>query len=129
MVVEPKSLDWSVTLERKQSVIDKLVGGVTGLLKGRKVTIFNGVGTLGVHRTVSIRGVDGDSTTITADAVVLASGSVPRLIPGFEVDGRTVVTSDEFFQIERVPRRAVVIGGGAIGCEFAVHARRPGRDG
>ncbi len=119
VVVEPKSLDWSVTLERKQSVIDKLVGGVTGLLKGRKVTIFNGVGTLGVDRTVSIRGVDGDSTTITADAVVLASGSVPRLIPGFEADGRTVVTSDEFFQIERVPRRAVVIGGGAIGCEFA----------
>ncbi len=119
VVVEPKSLDWSVTLERKQSVIDKLAGGVTGLLKGRKVTIFNGVGTLGADRTVSIRGVDGDSATITGDAVVLASGSVPRLIPGFESDGRTVVTSDEFFQIERVPRRAVVIGGGAIGCEFA----------
>ena len=64
-------------------------------------------------------GVDGESATVTGDAVVLASGSVPRVIPGFEPDGHTVVTSDEFFHIGHIPRRAVVIGGGAIGCEFA----------
>jgi dihydrolipoamide dehydrogenase len=119
VIVEPKSLDWATTLERKQTVIDKLAGGVTGLLKNRKVTLFNGVGTLGPDRTVHLAGSDGETTTVTADAVVLASGSVPRVIPGFEPDGRVVVTSDEFFHIPHVPRRAVVIGGGAIGCEFA----------
>ena len=118
VVVEPKSVDWGVTLERKQAVIDKLVGGVTGLLKNRKVTVFNGFGSLGAERTVEIVG-DDERTTITGDAVVLAPGSVPRVIPGFEPDGASVVTSDEFFHIPHIPRRAVVIGGGAIGCEFA----------
>lgn len=119
VVVEPKSLDWDVTLTRKQAVIDRLTGGVTGLLKNRKVTIFNGFGTLHPNRVVKIAGVDGDNAEITGDAVILASGSSPRVIPGFEPDGETVVTSDEFFNIPRVPRSAVVIGGGAIGCEFA----------
>lgn len=119
VIVEPKSLDWAATLTRKQEVIDKLAGGVTGLLKGRKVTLFNGTGTLGANRVVDIDGVDGDTARITGDAVVLASGSVPRVIPGFEPDGASVVTSDEFFEIDEVPERAAVIGGGAIGCEFA----------
>ena len=119
VIVEPKALDWATTLARKQAVIDKLAGGVTGLLKNRKVTIFNGIGSLGPNRTVHIRGAEGETATVTGDAVVLASGSVPRVIPGFEPDGHTVVTSDEFFHINHVPRRAVVIGGGAIGCEFA----------
>jgi len=119
VIVEPKRLDWSTTIERKQAVIDKLAGGVTMLLKNRKVTIFNGRGTLRSDRTVDIAGVDGEHATVTGDAVILASGSVPRTIPGFDPDGTTVVTSDEFFELDRVPGHAVVIGGGAIGCEFA----------
>jgi dihydrolipoamide dehydrogenase len=115
--VEPIGLEWSTTLERKQAVIDKLAGGVTGLLKNRKVTILDGTATLGPDRTVSVVG-GSESATLTADAVILAPGSVPRVIPGFEPGG-PVVTSDEFFHIPGVPERAVVIGGGAIGCEFA----------
>jgi dihydrolipoamide dehydrogenase len=119
VIVEPRSLEWDTTLARKQAVIDKLAGGVVGLLKNRKVTIFNGRGSLGPDRTVTVVAPDGEEATLTGDAVVLASGSVPRVIPGFEPDGTTVVTSDEFFHLPRVPRRSVVIGGGAIGCEFA----------
>ncbi len=115
--VEPIGLEWSTTLARKQAVVDKLAGGVTGLLKNRKVTILNGTATLGADRTVTVVGGD-ESATLTADAVILAPGSVPRVIPGFEPAG-PVVTSDEFFHIDGVPERAVVIGGGAIGCEFA----------
>ncbi len=51
--------------------------------------------------------------------MILASGSVPRTIPGFEVDGRLVLTSDEVFELESLPAKVAVIGGGAIGCEFA----------
>ncbi|MBS1836058.1 MAG: dihydrolipoyl dehydrogenase [Actinobacteria bacterium] len=121
--VEPIGLEWSTTLARKQAVVDKLTAGVTGLLKNRKVTVLDGTATLGADRTVTVVGGSADGTTtesatLTGDAVILASGSVPRLIPGFEPSG-PVVTSDEFFHIPGVPDRAVVIGGGAIGCEFA----------
>ncbi|MCP4435951.1 MAG: dihydrolipoyl dehydrogenase [Actinomycetia bacterium] len=119
VIVTPNKIDWGRTLERKQQIVDKLAGGVEMLLKGRKVTILNGTGTLGPNRTVEVVGGDGERATLTADAVVLAPGSVPRTIPGFEPDDRYVVTSDEFFHIPQVPQNAVVIGGGAIGCEFA----------
>lgn len=119
VIVEPRSIDWSRTMERKQQIIDKLAGGVESMLTARKVTIFNGTGTLGADRTVQLRNDAGESDSITGDAVILAPGSVPRAIPGFEPDGSVVVSSDEFFHIPQVPQSAVVIGGGAIGCEFA----------
>lgn len=121
--VDPKGLNWDKTLERKQAVIDRLTGGVTMLLKNRKVTLFAGTGRLNADRSVTVDGVDengaAEQAQLTADGVILASGSVPRVIPGFEPNGTSVVTSDEFFHLENIPHRAVVIGGGAIGCEFA----------
>jgi dihydrolipoamide dehydrogenase len=113
-------LDWAATMTRKQAIIDQLVGGLTGLLKGRKVTMYNGVGRLGAdHRTVSIGGGASGEVAITGDAVILAAGSVPRTLDGFPVDDRRIVTSDELLSIRSLPTTAVVIGGGAIGCEFA----------
>jgi len=113
------TIDWSVTMTRKQAIIDQLVGGLTGLLKGRKVTVYNGSGSLGADHTVSVTGGESGELTLRADNVILATGSQPRTIPGFEVDGKLVVTSDEMLSIEKLPSSAVVIGGGAIGCEFA----------
>ena len=115
------TLDWSVTQQRKQAVVDQLVGGVGQLLKGRKVTVYDGYGRLHAGRTVSIDpSATGPSTVeVTGDAVILAAGSVPRTIPGFDVDGTIVMTSDEVLSMPQVPGTAVVIGGGAIGCEFA----------
>ncbi len=113
-------LDFGVTQERKQKVIDQLVGGLRSLLKGRKVQMFDGVGRLDAdHRTVHVSGGDSGDVSITGDAVILAAGSAVRTIPGFDVDGTLVVTSDELLSIRELPGRAVVIGGGAIGCEFA----------
>jgi dihydrolipoamide dehydrogenase len=113
-------VDWSVTQQRKQAVVDELVGGVTQLLKGRKVTVYDGHGRLHAGRRVTIAPTDGtDEVEITGDAVIIAAGSETRTIPGFEVDGRVVMTSDEVLSIPEVPGTAVVIGGGAIGCEFA----------
>ena len=113
------TLDFSVTQVRKQQVIDQLFNGLSGLLKRRKVTVYDGIGTParrpprpGHRRRVGRRRAHGD-------ARVLASGSVPRTIPGFEVDGTLVVTSDELLSLQKLPATAVVIGGGAIGCEFA----------
>jgi dihydrolipoamide dehydrogenase len=118
--VNETGIDWSRTLERKQGIVDQLVGGLGGLLKRRKVTVFDGLGTLAAdHRTVNISGGSSGDVAITGERVVLAAGSVPRTIDGFPVDEQRIVTSDELLSIPEVPASAVVIGGGAIGCEFA----------
>src|SRR4051812_6542692 len=97
------TLSFGTTMERKGQVVDTLFKGLSGLLKSRKVTTFAGTGTLRADRSVVVTGGDGDTTAITADAVLLAAGSVPRTIPGFEVDGTTVLTSDEVFELQSLP--------------------------
>ena len=115
---EPE-LDFSVTQTRKQGVIDGLIGGLTGLLKKRKVTVYDGIGTLHAGHVVKVSGGSSGDVELHGTHVILASGSVPRTIPGFDVDGVTVLTSDELLSLQKLPATAVVIGGGAIGCEFA----------
>ncbi len=113
------TVDFAVNQRRKVAVVDQLYRGLSGLLRGRKVTVLSGTGTLLPGRRVRV--VDGPDagTEIAGRHVVLAAGSVPRTLPGLDVDGRYVMTSDEFLQLERVPASVAVIGGGAIGCEFA----------
>jgi len=113
------SLDWATTMNRKQRIIDQLVGGLSGLLGQRSVTVYDGTGTLAADRTVSISGGESGDCSLRADAVILAAGSTTRTIPGFEVDGRLVMTSDEVLSMDHLPKTVAVIGGGAIGCEFA----------
>ncbi len=112
-------VDWSVSMQRKQAVVDELVSGVTTLLKGRNVTIYNGHGRLHEGRRVTISGGESGEAEITGDAVIVAAGSEVRTIPGFDIDGKIIMTSDEVLSIPEVPGTAVIIGGGAIGCEFA----------
>jgi dihydrolipoamide dehydrogenase len=103
---------------RKQSVVDRLTSGLETLLRGRKVTIVPGTGSLepdGRSITVS------DGSLVRGRNVLIATGSTPRPLPvdGFAFDGTTVLSSDEVLQLDEVPPRVAVIGGGAIGCEFA----------
>jgi dihydrolipoamide dehydrogenase len=118
VLADPPGLDFSITMERKQKVVDQLWKGLQGLLKKRKVTTYIGTGALGANKTVTVRSDDGEQQ-ITADAVIIATGSVPKTIPGFDIDGKLVVTSDELLSIPELPSTAVVIGGGIIGFEFA----------
>ena len=111
-------VDLAVSQQRKQEVIDGLAGGLSSLLAGRDVTVYDGTGRLGADHVVTVDGPNG-STVAAADHIVLATGSTPRTIPGFEVDGTLVVTSDELLSLLEVPDRVAVIGAGAIGCEFA----------
>jgi dihydrolipoamide dehydrogenase len=113
------SLDFSVTQDRKQQVVDKLFNGLSGLLKSRKVTVYDGTGTLHADHLVRVAGGSSGDVELHGEHVILASGSVPRTLPGFDVDGQRVVTSDELLSLRELPASAVVIGGGAIGCEFA----------
>jgi dihydrolipoamide dehydrogenase len=117
--VDAFALDFAVSQDRKNSVVDKLFKGLSGLLKGRKVTVLSGTGRLEAGHQVRV--VDGEDAgrVLTGRNVVLAAGSVPRTLPGLEVDGRWVVSSDEFLDLKELPASVAVIGGGAIGCEFA----------
>ena len=112
------SIDFGVAQQRKQKIVAGLVGGIAAMCKGRNVEVFNGVGALGADRRVSVAMADGNSAQITGTHIILAAGSVPRTIPGFEVGG-PIMTSDEVLDLDHVPPRVAVIGGGAIGCEFA----------
>jgi len=113
------SVDFAISQARKQLVVDQLFTGLSGLLKGRGVTVFNGSGTLLDGHRVRVVGNDGTLVEVQGTDVVLAAGSVPRTVPGFDIDGTLVLTSDEVLALNMLPERVAVIGGGAIGCEFA----------
>jgi len=111
-------VNFAVAQARKQKIVDGIVKGLASFMKSKKITVLDGIGTLGADRAVTVVHPDGSSSIITGTNVVLASGSVPRTIPGFEPSG-PVMTSDEVLLLDYVPARVAVIGGGAIGCEFA----------
>jgi dihydrolipoamide dehydrogenase len=129
VLAEATGLDWDVSLARKNTIVENNWKGLQSTLKRRGTTTFPGTGTLSpsedgagrssAPRVVTVTADDGTTTELTADAIILAAGSVPRTIPGFDVLGTLVVTSDELLDYPSLPPTAVVIGGGIIGCEFA----------
>jgi dihydrolipoamide dehydrogenase len=113
------TVDFAVSQARKQQVVDQLFNGLSGLMRGRGITTYNGSGTLLPGHRVRIAGNDGATTEVTGRHAVLAAGSVPRTIPGFDVDGSLVLTSDEVLALDQLPASVAIIGGGVVGCEFA----------
>ncbi|MBD8869866.1 dihydrolipoyl dehydrogenase [Nocardioides sp. MJB4] len=107
----------------KDGVVSRLFKGLAGLIKSRGITVVEGEGRLTGTNTVEV-----DGATYTGRHVVLASGSYARNLPGLEVDGSRVLTSDHALRLERVPESAIVLGGGVIGCEFASVWRSFGTD-
>ncbi len=110
--------DFAVAQARKQKIVDGLVKGLTGLTKAKKVTYLVGKGSLNADKSVTVTAADGTTTQLNGASVILAAGSIPRIIPGFEPGG-PIMTSDEVLMLDHIPPRIAVIGGGAIGCEFA----------
>lgn len=109
------ALDFGVSLKRKQAVVDGLYRGLRSLLEQKKVAIVVGHGRLVSAGTVKVEG----EGLLTAEAIVLATGSRPRSLPVLPFDGRWVLDSDHVLELDDVPGRVAVVGGGAIGCEFA----------
>ena len=116
------TVDFGIAQARKQKVVDGIVKSLGAFMKSKKIAIVEGTGRLGADRTVTVQHADGSTSTLRGTNVLLAAGSVPRVIPGFEpsAGGRgPIMTSDEVLMLDTVPARLAVIGGGAIGCEFA----------
>ena len=97
--------------EYKDGVVARLHKGLQGLVKSRKITYVEGLG-----RLVSPTAVEVDGQRYEGRHVVLATGSVPKSLPGLEIDGRLVLTSDHALALDSVPASVVVLGGGVIGC-------------
>jgi dihydrolipoamide dehydrogenase len=98
----------------KGKVVSGLYKGLTGLVKSRKIEVVQGHG-----RLVGATAVEVDGRRIEARHVLLATGSVPRSIPGLEIDHTRVITSDDALDLEHIPGSVAILGAGAIGCEFA----------
>ncbi len=98
----------------KAKVVDGLYKGLSGLVKSRGIEVVQGSGKL-----VSPTAVEVDGRTIEAKHVLLATGSVPRSLPGLEIDGTKVITSDDALGLDGIPESVIILGAGAIGCEFA----------
>jgi dihydrolipoamide dehydrogenase len=108
--------DWPAANRRRAGIVGQLHKGLSGLLKRRKVTVVDGWGRLTADGAVAVNG-----DTLRGRGTIVCAGSVPRAIPGMDIDGERVVTSDHATNSEadRLPERIAVIGGGVIGSEFA----------
>ena len=108
------SMDMVAVNAYKDGVVSKLHKGLQGLVKSRNITYVEGVGRLVSPNTVSVNGEN-----YTGKNVILATGSYPRTLPGLDIDGTQIVTSEEAMAFTHVPKSVIVLGGGVIGCEFA----------
>jgi dihydrolipoamide dehydrogenase len=108
------SIDMTGVNSYKDGVITKLHKGLQGLVKSRNITFIEGHGKLVGKDTVEVNG-----TKYTGKNIVLATGSYAKTLPGLNIDGKRVMTSDHAMKLDYVPKSVIVLGGGVIGCEFA----------
>lgn len=108
------AIDMAGVNSYKDGVISKLHKGLQGLVKSRNITYVEGAGKLVAKDTVEVNG-----QRYTGKNVVLATGSYAKSLPGLEIDGKQIMTSDHAMHLDYVPKSVIVLGGGVIGCEFA----------
>jgi len=109
-------VDYGVAVDRSRKVVGTLTRGIAGLLRKNKVEHIKGQARFVDAHMLTIAP---EGRTVTATNVIIATGARPRAIAGLEVDGHQVIGSREALALRDVPKRAVIVGGGATGCEFA----------
>lgn len=115
LAVDRSGFDYKKAFERSRAVADTMSRGVQFLLKKNKVTVVPGTGKLASPTEVVLE----DGTKIRGRNILVSTGSRPKRITGFEFDGSTVLSSDDALMLTELPKRILILGGGAIGCEFA----------
>jgi dihydrolipoamide dehydrogenase len=119
------TVDFSAIQNRKNAVINQMTGGLEGLLKRRKVTVFSDTGSVASAKDKQVLLTDGTIISATR-GLILATGSAPREFPNTPYDGEVILSSDHVLNLEYAPASVVIIGGGAIGCEFASYLNEMG---
>ncbi|MCZ6829241.1 MAG: dihydrolipoyl dehydrogenase [Gammaproteobacteria bacterium] len=118
VTVDRSSLDYAAVQAKSREVVKTLTGGVAGLLKKNKVTLLNGSAKVTGKGEVSVTGKDGVEK-LQAKNILVATGSSPMQVPGFECDEEQVLSSNGVLAITELPESIIILGAGAIGCEFA----------
>jgi dihydrolipoamide dehydrogenase len=111
--IDGVAIDVAAMLKKKDGIVSKLTGGVAALAKARKVTVITGEAKFTSATTLAV----GDQS-LTAKNIVIATGSAPVELPFMKFDGKTVISSTEALTLTEVPKKLVVVGGGAIGLEL-----------
>jgi dihydrolipoamide dehydrogenase len=131
--------DWGVTIAegavgidmnrvqaRKDKVVTGLTKGIEFLFRKNNIEWVKGTAALGGRGKVEVTG--GDARSLTAKEIIIATGSTPRSVPGIELDGKRIITSDEAIALREVPKAIIILGSGAVGVEFASIFRRFGSE-
>jgi dihydrolipoamide dehydrogenase len=118
VTVDKWTADYAQAVQRSRRVADRMAKGVEFLFRKNKITLVLGTGTLKARNVVEVKGKDGVQT-LEAKAIILATGSEPRSLPGVTIDEKQVISSNGAVRIEATPASLIVIGAGAVGMEFA----------
>ncbi|WP_137788945.1 dihydrolipoyl dehydrogenase [Bacillus sp. E(2018)] len=125
--IEGLGLNFSKMQERKQSIVNQLHMGVQSLMKKGKIEVYEGIGRIlgpsifsPMPGTISVEFNDGtENEILIPQNVIIATGSRPRSLPGLEIDGDLVMSSDEALEMSSLPASIIIVGGGVIGIEWA----------
>jgi len=112
------NLNYHKALERKNTIVNRLVAGVQGLLKARKIEMVRGEGRLLGNNRIAVDAQQ-ESAELECEKIIVATGSVVAKPEIFKIDGINVITSDEALELQEIPASIIVVGGGYVGCEFA----------
>ena len=112
------SFDWNTMLNRKDSIIEKLRAGISGLLKNAGVVVYSGTASFEDKNNITITTETDETETITSTNTIIATGSKPAM-PGFIPKSQKILDSTDLLNIQDVPKSLIILGGGVIGCEFA----------
>ena len=119
IVADNLRIDFAAVQARKARIVARLSKGIESyLFKKNQITLFKGQGRLEGGPTIVVKGDQGEQK-VASKAVILATGSRPRSIPGITPDGKSIITSDEILELKEIPKSLIVIGAGAVGIEFA----------
>jgi dihydrolipoamide dehydrogenase len=118
VITSAPEMDWEAALARKNQTVEAIVRGLGGLLKQRGVDVITGVGKVIGPKSLEVAS-DAGTRVVEGTNLLVATGSYARTIPGYEIDGTQIVTSDHALDWPAQPQRVAIIGAGVIGCEFA----------
>lgn len=115
----PPTFDMAKAMAFKDRVVKRMTGGVGTLMKANNIQVFEGLGTVDSSRSVTITASDGSTQQVSAEKIILATGSVPLMPPFPGIDGTHIMNSDTCWNLSKTPESLVCVGGGVIGIELA----------
>jgi dihydrolipoamide dehydrogenase len=128
VIVKEAALDFAKVMARKDKMVTANAKGVEFLMRKNKITVLNGFGRLDGKKRLAVDLNGGETKSIEFKNLIVATGSVPRMLPGLTADAKRIFTSDEILEMKSLPKSMLVLGSGAVGVEFASIFHRFGVD-